>query len=77
MSDDTLELGFEEALQQLEATVAELESGQLPLEQALGKFEVAIRLQKRCAELLAQAETKIEELTETPEEEPNVEEPEE
>ena len=76
MSDESLELGFEEALEQLEATVAELESGQLPLEQALEKFEVAIRLQKRCVELLAQAETKIEELTETPEGEPDVEEPE-
>jgi exodeoxyribonuclease VII small subunit len=69
MSDELTELGFEEALQQLEATVAELEAGQLPLEQALEKFEVAIRLQKRCAELLTQAETKIEELTESPEEE--------
>jgi exodeoxyribonuclease VII small subunit len=77
MSDESLELGFEEALEQLEATVAELESGQLPLEQALSKFEVAIRLQKRCAELLAQAEAKIEELTETPDDEPDVEEAEE
>jgi len=67
MSDESLELSFEEALEQLEATVAELEAGQLPLEQALEKFEVAIRLQKRCQDLLAQAETKIEELTESPE----------
>ena len=67
MSDQNTELCFEEALQQLEEIVTQLEAGQLPLEQALEKFEAAMRLKKRCEELLSQAEAKIEELTETPE----------
>ena len=69
MAEETMELSFEEALQQLEEIVAQLEAGQLPLEQALAKFESATRLKGRCEELLAQAEAKIEELTETVEEE--------
>jgi exodeoxyribonuclease VII small subunit len=64
MPDDTTELSFEEALDQLETIVAELESGGLPLEQALEKFEVAMRLKKQCEDLLARAEARIEELTE-------------
>jgi len=65
MAEETMELSFEEALQQLEEIVAQLEAGQLPLEQALEKFEAAMRLKGRCEELLARAEAKIEELTET------------
>ncbi len=64
MPDDNTELSFEEALNQLETIVTELESGGLPLEQALEKFEVAMRLKKQCEELLAKAEARIEELTE-------------
>jgi exodeoxyribonuclease VII small subunit len=67
MPEETCELCFEEALQELEGIVTQLEAGQLPLEQALEKFEAAMRLKKRCEELLAAAEAKIEELTETPE----------
>jgi exodeoxyribonuclease VII small subunit len=68
MSSGNAELSFEEALDQLEAIVAELESGGLPLEQALERFEVAMRLKQQCEELLAKAEARIEELTETEEE---------
>ena len=64
MSDDNTELSFEDALNQLETIVTELESGGLPLEQALEKFEVAMRLKKQCEDLLAKAEARIEELTE-------------
>jgi exodeoxyribonuclease VII small subunit len=64
MPDDNTELSFEEALNQLETIVTELESGGLPLEQALEKFEVAMRLKKQCEDLLAKAEARIEELTE-------------
>ena len=64
MSDENLDLPFEEALQQLEEIVSQLEAGQLPLAEALEKFEAAMRLKKRCEELLARAEAKIEELTE-------------
>ncbi len=64
MPDDNAELSFEEALDRLEAIVAELEGGGLPLEQALERFEVAMRLKKQCEELLSKAEARIEELTE-------------
>ncbi len=64
MPDDNTELAFEEALSQLETIVTELESGGLPVEQALEKFELAMRLKKQCEELLAKAEARIEELTE-------------
>jgi exodeoxyribonuclease VII small subunit len=67
MPEETQEICFESALQELEEIVTQLEGGQLPLEQALEKFEAAMRLRKRCEELLAQAEAKIEELTEAPE----------
>ena len=69
MSDDNTELSFEDALNQLETIVTELESGGLPLEEALEKFEVAMRLKKQCEDLLGKAEARIEELTEETENE--------
>jgi len=56
------ELGFEEALGELEQIVEELEGGQVELERMLDRFERAMALRKRCAALLADAETRIEQL---------------
>lgn len=56
------ELGFEEALDELETIVEELESGQVDLERMLERFERAMALRKRCAALLSDAETRIEQL---------------
>ena len=56
------ELGFEEALEELERIVDELESGETDLEEMLGRFERAMQLREHCARLLAEAETKIEQL---------------
>jgi exodeoxyribonuclease VII small subunit len=53
---------FEEALEGLEALVAQLESGALPLEAALAAFERGVRLSRRCAEQLERAERRIAEL---------------
>ena len=64
MPEANTALSFEEALDKLETIVAELESGGLPLEQALEKFEEAVRLKKQCEALLGKAEARIEELTE-------------
>jgi exodeoxyribonuclease VII small subunit len=50
---------FEQSLKQLEQIVAELESGDLPLEQALKKFEEAMELSKFCAQKLDETERKI------------------
>jgi len=50
---------FEKALQQLEEIVHELESGDLPLEKALKKFEDGVRLSKLCADKLDETEKRV------------------
>ncbi len=55
-------LSFEQALERLEGLVEELESGELPLERALGAFEEGVGLSRRCAEALDLAERRVEEL---------------
>lgn len=58
---------FEEALSQLEALVARLEAGDLPLEEALRAFEEGVRLTRLCAARLEDAERRVQLLTRTPE----------
>lgn len=55
-------LPFEQALQQLESIVEEMENQELPLETLLGRYEEGTRLVKVCQEKLVQAELKIEQL---------------
>jgi exodeoxyribonuclease VII small subunit len=55
-------LAFEEALGRLDETVAALESGQLPLQEALALFEEGVRLTQRCQELLDNAELRVQRL---------------
>lgn len=54
------EPSFEGALERLEAIVDRLESGELPLEQALAAFEEGVSLSRRCAGELETAERRIE-----------------
>ena len=54
------ETGFEKDLEKLEAIVATLEEGGLPLEKSLKEFEVGIQLTRKCEKALRQAEQKIE-----------------
>ncbi len=54
------EPGFEESLSSLEKIVAQLESGDLPLERALELFEEGIELSRRCQKQLEEAERKVE-----------------
>ena len=54
---------FEEALGELEGRVRRLDSGDLPLEQALKLFEEGISLVRECQALLDGAERRIVELT--------------
>ena len=54
---------FEDAMTQLEKIVQELESGDLPLEKALKKFEEGVRLSKFCFDKLEETEKKITMLT--------------
>ncbi len=50
---------FEEAMKKLESIVQELENGDLPLEQAMEKFEEGIQLSKFCSGKLDETERKI------------------
>ena len=51
---------FEEALKRLEEIVKKLESGELPLDSALGLFEEGIKLSRFCHTTLGQAERRVE-----------------
>lgn len=55
--------GFEQALSELEDHVRKLDSGELPLEDALALFERGVALVKECHELLDGAERRIVEVT--------------
>lgn|SRR3989338_7551728 len=59
------DLKFEKALERLEKIVEDLESGNMPLEDALKKYEEGVKLSRLCAQKLAQTESKIEVLTQT------------
>ena len=50
---------FEENLKELETIVAELEKGELSLEDAISKFEKGIKVSKVCNSKLEDAEKKI------------------
>lgn len=53
-------LNLEKALQDLETIVDELESGDLPLDKAMKKFEDGIKLTRNCQAALKDAEQKVE-----------------
>lgn len=57
------ELSFEEALKELEESVAQLEAGDLTLEASLACFERGQELAKYCQAVLEQAQIKVEVLT--------------
>jgi exodeoxyribonuclease VII small subunit len=50
---------FEQSLKELEHIVHELESGDLPLEKAIKKFEEGMMLSKACSDMLDETEQKI------------------
>ena len=53
-------INLEKSLASLEKLVDELESGDLPLEKAMQKFEEGIKLTRRCQSALREAEQKVE-----------------
>lgn len=53
---------FEKAMNELEALVERMESGELSLEQSLEQFERGVRLSRECQAALKAAELKIETL---------------
>ncbi|MGA8705541.1 MAG: exodeoxyribonuclease VII small subunit [Steroidobacteraceae bacterium] len=52
-------LSFEQSLAQLESLVSQLESGDLPLDQALARFEQGVRLTRDCQSALSVAQQKV------------------
>lgn len=64
MAKETSEdVKFEKALERLEKIVEELEAGNIPLEDALKKYEEGVKLSRLCSEKLGSAEKKIQILT--------------
>ena len=59
MASKEKEPTFEENLEKLESIVKKLESGSIPLDDAIENFNEAIRLAKICDEKLKNAEEKI------------------
>jgi exodeoxyribonuclease VII small subunit len=53
-------IDLEKALSDLETIVEELESGDLPLEKAMKRFEDGIKLTRSCQAALKEAEQKVE-----------------
>jgi exodeoxyribonuclease VII small subunit len=50
---------FEQSLAQLETLVSRLESGDLPLDEALASFEQGVRLTRECQGALSAAQQKV------------------
>ena len=60
MAAEREKMNFEEALTRLEGIVAQLENGQLSLEDSMRCFEEGMTLSKICGDKLSEAENKIE-----------------
>jgi exodeoxyribonuclease VII small subunit len=57
-------LTFDRALEELQATVGQLEAGGQPLEEAIVLYERGVALHEHCARLLAEAELRVKRLVE-------------
>ena len=56
----TAEIKFEDALKKLEKVVAELESGDLSLDDSLKRYEEGVKLAQLCSKKLDSARRKVE-----------------
>ena len=71
MTEESGVAGLEKSLDELEALLKELESGELTLEAALAHFERGVKLTRQCQRALQEAEQKVEILLKkSPEAEP-------
>ena len=59
MAKEKEELSFEENLTKLEQIVKDLESGNTPLDDAINKFNEAMKIAKTCDEKLKKAEESV------------------
>ena len=69
MKLNTDKLSFEEALEQLETLVRNLESGRIKLDDAVEAYEKAVALKKFCEDKLKAAQLKIEKIEVAPNQE--------
>jgi exodeoxyribonuclease VII small subunit len=60
------EPGFEATIAELEALVARMEAGDLPLDEALRSFERGIQLTRACQAALQAAQQRVQILTQRP-----------
>ncbi len=60
MAETTTNVPLEKALERIETLVGEMESGKLPLEEILSRFEEGSKLVKLCQKKLEAAEKRIE-----------------
>ena len=60
------ELSFEDALRELEQVVAQLESGDVPLEQSIALYARGAELRRHCEDKLEAAEARVAEITQGP-----------
>lgn len=56
---ETIKPDFEQSLQELEALVLKMESGDLSLEDSLKEFERGVQLTRQCQEALTAAEHRV------------------
>ena len=57
------EMSFEEALKELEGVVAQLERGEVPLDQSIRLYERGAELRKHCEAKLQAAQARVEMIT--------------
>ncbi len=62
-----MEIKFEEGLKRLEEIVGKLESGEVPLEEAISLYEEGIKLARALKAKLEEIEMRVEKLMETEE----------
>jgi exodeoxyribonuclease VII small subunit len=60
---DIAKMSFEDALEELEDIVRELEEGSIKLDQAIGAYERGAKLKAHCEKKLAEAKTKVEKIS--------------
>lgn len=63
MAEDESVKKFDEGMAELEAIVGRLETGELPLEEALATFEAGVALVRTLSQRLTEAEARVEVLT--------------
>lgn len=63
MSDEKIaELSFEQAMEELEKVVSQLENGQVPLDQSISLYERGELLRKHCDARLKDAELRVQKI---------------